>query len=254
MDLSTPSVIWLIVFIFLVAMLYSSVGHGGASGYLAILSLVGGVSQNEMSTTALILNLFVSLIAFISFYKAGHFSLALSWPFIVLSIPMAFLGGMIQLDNHTYYLLLSFVLILAAIKLAINIPLKKSNGNNNTIEKQKLYYSLPIGAGIGLLSGIVGVGGGIFLSPLIIFLRWGDLKQTSCTSAFFIFVNSIAGLLGRHYQHRLEVGDLWILLISAFLGGLVGSYIGAKKFSDLTLSRTLAIVLFIAAIKLILKY
>ncbi len=253
MEVSVSVIAWLMFFIFFVAMLYSSVGHGGASGYLAVLSLLGGVSQKEMATTALILNLLVAGIAFVFYVRAGHYSWRLSWPFIMGSVPAAFIGGMMKVDSHTYSLLLALVLALAAVKLLLNIPVMKTE-LNNLITVPKLSYAIPMGIGIGFLSGIVGVGGGIFLSPLIVFFKWADLKTTSATSAFFILVNSISGLFGRYFQQGLIVGNLMPLLIAALCGGVIGSYIGSKKFSNLMLSRMLAVVLFIAAFKLVVKH
>lgn len=251
-SLTSYSQILILLLLFLTAMLYSSVGHGGASSYLAILSFLS-ISPNEMSTTALILNLVVSGIAFFLFYRAGHFSLQMSWPFIIGSIPASFIGGMIQIDEKSYFLLLALVLILAAIRLLM--PEIREQRLESRGKKRDLlfHYWIPAGALIGLLSGIIGIGGGVFLSPLIVLMKWADLKTTSATAAFFILLNSIGGLAGRYVQGTIEIGNLLPYILVSTLGGFLGSYYGSKKFPQAALSRILAIVLILAAIKLILK-
>ena len=236
--------------IFLVAALYSSVGHGGASGYLAVLSFFV-ISPSIMSTTALLLNVLVAGLSLYSYARAGHLSMRLAWPFILLSIPAALLGGAIHVSDRLYFLLLAAALLFAAVRLAI----RQSGGEDEaSTSKPALLVSLPTGAGIGLLSGVVGVGGGIFLSPIMILMKWANTKQTAAVSALFIVVNSIAGLGGRFLRGGLEFGPMLPLLIAAFLGGLAGSYAGANKFSGLTLRRLLAFVLLTAAGKLLLTY
>lgn len=229
------------------AVLYSSVGHGGASGYLAVLSFIL-VSPAEMSTTALLLNLLVAGMAVISFFRAGHLSFQLAWPFVVSSVPTAFAGGLLRVSDQTYFLLLAPVLVVAAFRLMISPTLPKSE---IPTQRPRLSVAVPSGAGIGLLSGIVGVGGGIFLSPLLLLMKWADPKQTSAVSALFIVVNSLAGLGGRLARGALEGGLLLPLIVAAFFGGLVGSHFGATRFSAYTLRRLLAIVLLVAALKLV---
>jgi len=247
MELSTPAVIGISGLIFAVAVLYSSVGHGGASGYLAVLSFFA-LAPKSMSTTGLILNLFVAGTAFIAFYRAGHFSAPLTWPFLVTSIPAAFIGGMIHVPMQVYAVLLAGALVFAAFRLIAEF---RSTPENNRAQLPKLAAALPAGAGIGLLSGLVGVGGGIFLSPLILLMNWADAKRTSATSACFILVNSLAGLAGRFMSSRLEIGVLAPFVVAAFLGGLAGSHLGANRFSGRTLRRLLGVVLLIAAYKLV---
>ncbi|HEY5614842.1 MAG TPA: sulfite exporter TauE/SafE family protein [Bacteroidota bacterium] len=237
----------ILVLIFFVAVLYSSVGHGGASGYLAVLSFFA-VAPAEMSSTALVLNLLVAGVGAYLYTKAGHLSWKLTWPFLVTSVPMAFVGGLLSVSDKTYFLLLAAVLLVAAIRLATakNVALNDSETLN-----LRLGVALPVGAGVGILSGIVGVGGGIFLSPLMIFMKWADPKRTAAVSALFIWVNSLAGLGGRFLRDALVFGDLLPLVVAAFLGGLLGSYVGANKFSGAMLRRVLAIVLLIASFKLV---
>lgn len=236
----------------IVAFLYASVGHGGASGYLAVLSFFG-FSHPEMASTALMLNILVAGLSFYAYFKGGHFSWRLTWPFIITSIPMAYVGGLVKLSPHAYSLLLAFTLLFAAFRLAMAPKTRNADHEVLTMPTQvPLIVSLPVGAAIGLLSGMVGVGGGIFLSPLILLMGWADVKPTSATSALFIVVNAMAGLLGRFSRHGLVVGNLLPLLLVCALGGWLGAYLGANRFSSLALRRLLSVVLLIAAIKLLL--
>lgn len=229
----------------LVAFLYASVGHGGASGYLALMALYS-FTPETMRPTALLLNIIVSLVAFIQYYRSGHFRWKLFWPFAFTSIPASFAGALIIIDPKLYKIILGILLLFPVIKLAgINFKSEKN------IRKQNLLLSLLIGATIGLFSGMIGIGGGIILSPIILLLHWADMKQTAAVSALFIFVNSLAGLAGlftNGFDYKPEMG---IMIAVAFAGGLAGSYFGAKKFETALLKRILAAVLLIAAVKLL---
>ncbi len=247
MELTLTATLLVCSVFFVVAALYSSVGHGGASGYLAVLSLFA-VAQKEMSTTALILNIVVASIAFVFYIRAGHFSWKLTSPFLFSSIPLAFIGGLLDVSTTSYTILLAAALLFASYRLIIHIEAKEKAFQTSP----SLMITLFAGGVIGLVSGIVGVGGGIFLSPLILLAGWATAKQTSATSAFFIVVNSIAGLLGRHLEGNFVIGNFLPFLLAAILGGVVGSQLGATKFSSLFLRRLLGVVLIIAAIKLIL--
>ena len=247
MSFSTNDIVLISVLIFFVAALYSSVGHGGASGYLAILSFFG-LAPSVMSSTSLILNVLVAGIGVISFFRAKHLSLRLAWPFIALSIPAAFLGGLVQIADKTYFLLLAIALIAAAFRLAGSL---RGAESGETLTPPSLAVALPVGAGIGLLSGVVGVGGGIFLSPVMILKRWADPKRTAAVSALFIVVNSLSGIVGRFLRGGFELGAAVPFIAAAAVGGLAGSYVGATKFSGLTLRRVLALVLLTAAFKLV---
>ena len=241
-----PHGIVLIALIFLVAFIYSSVGHGGASGYLAVLSFFA-VPKAEMATSALCLNLLVSGLAAYSFYKAGYFSWKLTWPFVWGSIPAALLGGLIKVSPVVYDRLLAFALVFAAIRLAFDFEHKTQFVYN----PPSRIVALPVGGCIGLLSGIVGVGGGIFLSPVMILLKWADPKTVAATSAFFIFVNSASGLLGRGLRGSFQITpSILFLLFTALAGGFAGSKMGARYFSALWLKRVLALVLGVAVVKL----
>lgn len=249
MEGAGANLIPLLAFTFLVALVYSSVGHGGASGYLALLSLYS-FPREPASASALCLNLLVSGTAFLAFWRAAHFSWRFAWPFVLTSIPAAFLGGLVKVSPSFYSLLLGWVLLLAGFRLLIDVkPIAEK-----VYSDPSLLFSLPLGALIGLLSGIVGVGGGIFLSPILLFFRWAEPKRTAAISAFFILVNSFAGLLGRAFrvQFKFDLSSLVIgMVATAFLGGILGSHLGANHFSAWWLRRILAAVLFISAFKLI---
>ncbi len=242
--------ILIILAIFIVAVLYSSVGHGGASGYLAVMAFLG-VMPEVTRPTALVLNLFVASIATYQFWRAGYFSWRIFWPFAVASIPAAFIGGMISLPTSVYKIVLGVVLMLAALRLAwklkAGIEAKQPN----------ILIALAIGAVIGLLSGLVGVGGGIFLTPVLLLANWSETKTAAGVSAAFILVNSASGLLGNWLQGKgaplsALPQEVWFWIIAAVVGGLLGSTLGAKRFDSLTMRRVLAAVLLFAGIKLIL--
>jgi len=231
--------------IFLIAILYSSVGHGGASGYLAVMALLA-VTPEITRPTALVLNVFVATIGTIQFYRAGYFSWRIFLPFAITSIPFAFVGGMITLPLPAYKIVLGAVLILAALRLAWNLK------PDAKIEEPDIIFALMIGGFIGLLSGLVGVGGGIFLTPVLLLMNWAETKTAAGVSAMFILVNSISGLAGNYSQLIELPSNVWIWVAAAVLGGVIGSTLGAKRFDSLTLRRVLALVLVFAGVKLVL--
>ena len=236
---------FIILALFTVAILYSSVGHGGASGYLAVMALLA-VAPEITRPTALVLNVFVATIGTIQFYRAGHFSWRTFWPFAVASIPFAFIGGMITLPTTVYKIVLGAVLILAAIRLAWNLK------SDVEPKPPNIAVVLIIGAIIGLLSGLVGVGGGIFLTPILLLMNWSETKAAAGVSALFILVNSVAGLAG-NYASVIELpSTVWLWVAAAVVGGIIGSTLGAKRFDSLTLRRVLALVLLFAGVKLVL--
>jgi uncharacterized membrane protein YfcA len=238
-------ILLIIAAIFVVAILYSSVGHGGASGYLAVMALFA-VAPEITRPTALLLNVFVATIGTIQFYRAGYFSWRIFLPFAITSIPFAFVGGMITLPTTAYKIVLGVVLVLAAIRLAWNLR------SEAEVKEPNIVIALAIGAAIGLLSGLVGVGGGIFLTPILLLMNWSETKTAAGVSAMFILVNSISGLLGNYSQVVGLPSNVWIWIAAAVVGGVIGSTLGAKRFDSLTLRRVLALVLLFAGVKLML--
>lgn len=236
--------ILIIIAVFLVAMLYSSVGHGGASGYLAVMALLA-ISPTVTRPTALILNLFVASIAFIQFYRAKHFDWKIFLPFAAASVPFAFIGGMIHLPTTVYKIILGVTLMLAAIRLAINMK--------SEIEPRapKIWICLLVGAVLGLVSGLVGVGGGIFLTPILLLMNWTETKKAAGISALFILVNSISGLLGNYAQVLQLSASVFVWIFAAIIGGIIGATLGSKKFNSMILRRVLAVGLLVAGLKLI---
>lgn len=239
----------LLVGLFIMAILYSSVGHGGASGYLAIMSLTsyGLMESAWLKQHAWFLNIIVASLAFYYYRKEGFHDIKLTMPFIIASIPMAFLGGYLFIDGAVYDLLLSLTLVLAAWRLYGSM----SFDENEETEHPTLKQAIPWGVGIGFVSGIVGVGGGIFLSPIVLLKKWATPKTVATTSAIFIWVNSIAGLAGAGFSGQLNL-DLEILTSFAFvvlIGGFIGSYYGSKISSQSTIQKLLVIVILVAATK-----
>lgn len=234
----------IVVAVFVVALLYSSVGHGGASGYLAVLALFG-VASSVSRPTALALNVFVASIAFVQFYREKHFDWKVFLPFAAASVPFAFIGGMIHLPTTVYKIILGVTLMLAAIRLAI---LMKSE-----IEPRapKIWICLAVGAILGLVSGLVGVGGGIFLTPILLLMNWTETKKAAGISALFILVNSISGLLGNYAQVLQLSATVYVWIFAAIVGGIIGATLGSKKFNSMTLRRVLAVGLLVAGMKLI---
>jgi uncharacterized protein len=232
--------------LFILAFLYSSVGHGGASGYLAILVLFNAAPA-IMKPSALMLNVFVSLISFILYARGGYFRWKLFLPFAIASIPAAFIGATIQLDESIYKKILAICLLFPIVRLFGFIG--KEPEELNTL---KWPYGLLIGVLIGLLSGMIGIGGGILLSPILLLLHWAKMKETAAVSALFIFVNSIAGLAGHFSKGFSFEPYLMVLLLVAITAGLAGSYVGSRMFQNKVLSYILAFVLLIASVKLML--
>jgi uncharacterized membrane protein YfcA len=232
--------------IFVAAILYSSVGHGGASAYLAVMSLAGLV-PGVMRPAALVLNLVVAAIAAFRFARAGHFHWRLFWPFAATSIPFAFLGGAITLPDAVYRRILGLVLLFAAYRLW-----RVFRGSEEKLHMPPLAGALLWGAAIGMLSGLTGVGGGIFLSPLLLLAHWAEPKPTAAVSAAFIWVNSFAGLLGKPSSLAALPPGIALWAAAAAVGGIVGAGLGSGRLPSLVLRRLLAAVLVVAGVKLLL--
>ena len=236
---------------FLVAVLYSSVGHGGASGYLALLVLAG-FARPEITPVVLVLNILVASIGFLSYQRAGHFSSALLVPFVVTSIPAAFVGGLLAVDDRAYRLILGCALAAAAVRFLL-VP-SISARSRAVPARRAREIGLPVGGVLGLLAGMVGIGGGIFLSPLLLFMGWADARQTAAVSAAFIVLNSSTGLAAQLLRGgSLDWGLAAPLLAAVAVGGAIGAFLGATRFSLLSLQRLLGVVLASAGFKLIVE-
>jgi hypothetical protein len=245
MDPSTT--IWLAALFFAAAILYSSVGHAGASGYLAAMALVG-LAPEVMKPTALVLNILVATVGTVKFYRAGHFSWPLFWPFAVTSIPAAFLGGATTLPDVYYKPLVGVILLFAAGRFLF----VTQRDSADLARLPSLPVALVAGGAIGLLSGLVGVGGGIFLTPLILLCRWGQARTTAAVSVMFILVNSISGLLGHIASVAKVPSGIAVWSVAALIGGWIGAELGSRRLNVPWLRRLLGVVLVIAGLKLIL--
>ena len=233
---------------FLIALLYSSVGHGGASGYLAILVLAG-FSRPAIAPIVLALNIFVTALGWFYFHRAGHFSFRLLLPFILTSIPAAFLGAQLHLSSRAFSMLLFATLLAASIRMFfVFSPWRPVDFPPSSLRWK---IGLPVGLLLGFAAGITGIGGGIFLSPVLLLLGWADPKRTAGTSAAFIVVNSAAGLLPSLYRGEGEWSLFGPLAFSVFLGGMIGARSGAFRLPPRALQWLLGVILFLAAGKLL---
>lgn len=242
----TPDLLaWLTLGVFLIALLYSSVGHAGASGYIAVMALFG-VAPDVVKPVALMLNVLVASIASIQFWRAGHFRWALFWPFALLAIPCAFLGGWLTLPAPGLKLALGMVLLFSAANFLVR-PASAA-----ATQPPSRAVALGTGGGLGLLAGLTGTGGGIFLTPLLIHFRWAPVKTAAAVSAPFILGNSVAGLAG--YAGATQSLTLLALplALAVLAGGALGSYLGSRRFPQATVRRFLAAVLTVAGGKLVL--
>lgn len=239
----------LTVLVFAAAILYSSVGHAGASGYLAAMALVG-VAPETMKPAALALNILVASIATFRYYRAGHFYWAAFWPFVIGSVPLAFVGGATTLPHYLYQPAVGLVLLYAAYRL-FGSTAKKAGPIQERDVAVPVAPAVASGGAIGLLSGLTGTGGGIFLSPLLLFTGWAGTRPTSGASAAFILANSVAGLAGNYTSVQNLPPEIPYLAVAAGLGGLIGSELGSRRLGKAGIRRALAVVLVVAGLKLI---
>jgi len=236
--------IFIPVLLLIVAFLYASVGHGGASGYIAVLTLFN-IAMPVYKPVVLVLNIIIAGIAFIQFYRAGYFKWKLAWPFLVTSIPAAFIGSQFKTSEHVYNLILGIALLFPIIRL-----LSKSPAEKTAIKQVQLLPALIWGAVIGLAAGFLNIGGGIFLSPVIILLAWGNTKDAAAVSSLFIVCNSTAGLAAAGLSSSSFTTTSFVWIGAAVIGGLTGAYLGSHRFKLTTVRYILATVLCIAAVKL----
>jgi uncharacterized membrane protein YfcA len=241
--------VWLPLGVALIALVYSLVGHGGASGYLALLAMTT-LLPRDIAITALLINLVVAGTSFTLYKLAHHFSWRLAWPLLAGSVPLAFVGARLPMADTVYYWLVGGVLLVAGVRLFWATP---SAVATEPSPLPGVAVRVGTGAGIGLLSGLVGVGGGIFLSPVLLLMRWATAKQTAAVSAIFIVANSLAGLAGRLQSGGQIQAGTFILVAAGFVGALAGSYMGAFAIGQRALQRGLAIVLVFAAVKLMVR-
>jgi len=244
---SNSTTILVYFMLLLAAFLYASVGHGGASSYIVLLTLLGFL-PDQIKPTALILNIGVSLISFLSFNKESYFPRQLFFSLIIFSIPATFVGSMIHVDIKLYQKILGIILLFPIFRL-FNI----FKYNQTKVINRKAWMAPLLGLSIGFVSGLIGIGGGIILSPVLLLLGWTDIKQTATISALFIFLNSISGLIGLSFTAFSLPPNFEYMLPMTLLGGILGSYFGAKKFNFTTTKLTLGMVLTIASIKFIFQ-
>jgi hypothetical protein len=231
------------------AFVYASVGHGGASAYIAAMALAG-VAPQDMRPIALTLNILVSSLATWKFWRAGHFRWRLFWPFAAVSIPFAYLGGEITLPGTLYKVVVGTVLVYAAWQLWRS---GRAGDEMRNVRKPAIPLAMAIGAAMGLLAGLTGVGGGIFLSPLLLMLGWAGTKQTSAVAAPFILVNSIAGLAAGFVAGTATLPSMtWLLAGAVLIGGWLGAEYGSRRFANPVVRRMLAAVLAVAGGKMVL--
>src|SRR5881227_2121636 len=246
MDTATTIALVIAGLIFIVAVLYSTVGHAGASGYLAAMALFG-ITPLVMKPTALVLNIIVAVIGTVRFYRAGFFSWKVFWPFAMASIPASFIGGSLNLPVPIYKSIVGIVLLYSAVRLFFSA----TRAHDSKVKPVPIVLALIIGALIGLLSGLTGVGGGIFLSPVLLLMHWARTKETSGVAVAFILVNSIAGLLGHVSSVSLVPVQIIYWVPAALIGGWIGTILGTRVLPVAGIRRWLSAVLVLAGAKLL---
>ena len=244
--MSVSETLVIAILFFAAAMLYASVGHAGASAYLAVMGLFS-FAPGVMKPTALALNILVAVVATVRFSRAGLFSWLLFWPFAVTSIPAAFLGGAMTLPTRWYHILVGVVLVYAALWM-FRSALKPLG---NATHPPPLWIALIAGLALGFLSGLTGVGGGIFLSPLLLYMGWAETRATSGVAAPFILVNSVAGLLGHFSSVSRLPANIPVWGAAVVIGGWIGATYGTKRAPPQVLRQLLSLVLMVAGVKLV---
>jgi uncharacterized membrane protein YfcA len=245
MELSTPTIVLISVAVFAAAFLFAIAGHTGASAYLAIFGLLG-MTPDEIKPVVLFLNILVGSVAVYKFSRAGHFSWRLIWPFILTSIPCAFLGGLITLPTPAYRILVGVVLVYASFRMLFNVPAK----SRTQPDFPSVWFSMLLGAGIGFTAGLIGMGGGILLSPILVLTNWAGPQLTAGTIAVFVLVNSISGLLG-HWSVSMHLPpQLPIWGGVALVGGWIGAEIGSRRLSANFLRRMLGLILLVSGLRM----
>lgn len=240
----------LVLFFFGIAFIYASVGFGGGSSYLAVLSFYAFPFQ-EMRVIALLCNIIVVLDGSIIYLRNRQVDMKKILPLVLVSIPAAYLGATVRISQQTFFIVLGISLLAAAILLWMKTPQKEQEA----APAQPLKDSA-IGGAIGLLSGMVGIGGGIFLSPVLHLMRWDTARKIAATASVFILFNSIAGIAGQftNMTTTIDMGRVWILGAAVFTGGMLGSNMGAVKFDQQTIRRVTAILVFVAGANVLLKH
>lgn len=236
------------IYFFAIALLYSTVGHAGASGYLATMALLS-FAPEVMKPTALALNIIVALVTTVRFAMAGHFSWRLFWPFALASVPMAYLGGGMHVDATIYKMLVGIALVFGALHLILRSKIALDDPEKAACPA--IGASLAVGGGLGFLSGLTGVGGGIFLSPVLIILHWAGLRRTAAVAAAFILLNSISSLTGYLQKGGAFPDHIAFWSVAVVAGGYIGSTLGATKFNSPVLRVLLGIMLVMAGLKMV---
>jgi uncharacterized membrane protein YfcA len=230
--------------VFLVALLYSAVGQAGASGYIAVMALFG-IAPEEIRPVSLALNVLVAIIATWQFWRAGHFAWSLFWPFALASVPMAFVGGFLEVPARVFNLLVGLLLLASAAQLLVRLRAEREP------DAPSVPVALGAGAGLGLLSGLTGTGGGIFLTPLLILMHWAHTSTASAVSAPFILVNSLSALSGNVTAANHLPAFIVPLVPAVVVAGYIGSRLGSRHLAHTAIRRLLALFLIVAGSKLV---
>lgn len=239
--------LWLPVAFFVVALLYAAAGFGGGSAYLAVLA-VASVPYQALPQTALLCNVVVTVGGVWHFHRGGHLALRRVLPFFVLSIPMAYVGGRIEIGRELFYIVLGVSLLAAGVRMMLPRP---DGGERSVSVSMQWLIGLPVGAALGLLSGLVGIGGGVFLAPILLLAGWTTSKQTAAAASLFILVNSAAGLTG-HLVKGIYIGWMTVpLALAALVGGQIGSRVGSYKLSGAGVRRLLAAIIIVVGARLL---